>query len=132
MSALLVVSSYVFGHAAVRKEVYRLVELAGLAQFFGAFTIASAARYDDWFYPLLCVGVAAGVLGLGVATRRATLALLASGALLTNLTIQYFAKLRDVFPTAVLVMGFGIVLLAGGVLYERRVRHLLPQLRSWG
>jgi hypothetical protein len=131
VSGLLVGSSYAFGDAAVKKDAYRLVELAGLAQFFGAFTLASAIRYDDWFYPAACLVAGAVVLAVGVATRRATLAVLASGALLANLSIQYFAKLRDTFPVSVLVIGFGMALLACGVLYERRVRHLLPRLRAW-
>lgn len=131
VSALLVGSSYVFGKSAVKKEAYRVLELAGLSQLFGAFTFASAIRYDDWFYPAVCVSVGAVVLALGVGTRRATLAVLASVALVANLSIQYFAKLRDAVPLSLLVLGFGVVLLVGGVLYERRVRHLLPRLREW-
>jgi hypothetical protein len=131
VSALLVASSYAFGRGAVKKELYRLIEFVGLVQLFGAFTLASIVRYDDWFYPAACLGAAAGVLALGIVTRRATLAVLASAALIANLSIQYFAKLRDVVPTSMLVIGFGVVLLAGGVLYERRVRHLLPRLRAW-
>jgi uncharacterized membrane protein len=58
--------------------------------------------------------------------------LLASGALLVNLAIQYFAKLWDLFPASLLVLVFGLLLLAVGVLYERRLKHLLPGLRDWG
>jgi hypothetical protein len=131
VSVLLVGCGYAFGKAAAKKEVHRVVELAGLAQFFGALTIASAIRYDDWFYPACCVCAGAAVLTLGVITRRATLAVLASVALVTNLCIQYFAKLRDALPISMLVIGFGIALLIGGVLYERQVRNLLPRLREW-
>jgi hypothetical protein len=31
----------------------------------------------------------------------------------------------------VLVIGFGLGLLASGVLYERRLRRLLARLRAW-
>jgi hypothetical protein len=131
VSALLVGCGYAFGKAATKKEVYRLLELAGLAQFFGAFTVASAIRYDDWFYAACCIGAGTAVLALGVGTRRATLAVLASVALVANLSIQYFAKLRDAMPISMLVIGFGLALLVGGVLYERRVHSLLPRLREW-
>jgi hypothetical protein len=130
-SALLVACGYAFGRGTVKKEAYRLVELAGLVQFFGAFTVAAAIRYDDWFYAACCIGAGAGVLALGVGTRRATLAVLASVALVANLSIQYFAKLREALPTSMLVIGFGLALLVGGVLYERRVRDVLPRLREW-
>lgn len=56
---------------------------------------------------------------------------LASGALLLDLWIQYFQKLRETFPTAVLVIGFGIGLLVAGVIYERKIRHVLPKLKEW-
>jgi hypothetical protein len=131
VSALLVGCGYAFGKAAAKKEVYRLLEFAGLAQFFGAFTVASAIRYDDWFYAASCIGAGAAVLALGVGTRRATLAVLASVALVANLSIQYFAKLRNVLPISILVIGFGLALLVGGVLYERRVHRLLPRMREW-
>ncbi len=49
-----------------------------------------------------------------------------------NLAIQYFAKLWDLFPASLLVLVFGLLLLAVGVLYERRLKHLLPGLRDWG
>ncbi len=123
--------SYGVSSRATQKTTYRLVELVALLQFFGLFTLESLLRFDDFFYPLALGGVAVVVIGAGVATRRATLVMLASVALLLNLWIQYFEKLRHAFPTSVLVLGFGIGLLGFGVLYERRVRHLLPQLDSW-
>jgi hypothetical protein len=72
------------------------------------------------------------VLGSPDATKRATLVLLTSAALLLNLSIQYFAKLWDVLAASVLVLVFGLALLAGGVTYERRLKHLLAGLREWG
>ncbi len=56
---------------------------------------------------------------------------IASGALLLNLCIQYFQKLRDTFPTAVLAVGFGVGLLIAGGIYERKLRHVLPKLKDW-
>ncbi len=128
---LLLGLSYALSSRTARKSAYRLVELIALLQFFGLFTLESLLRYDDFFYPLILLAAAVLVLVAGVFTRRATLVLLAAVALLLNLWIQYFAKLRHAFPTSVLVLGFGLSLLVFGVLYERRVRHLLPRLESW-
>lgn len=131
VSAALVAASYAFGRRARNKDTYRLLELAGLVQVFGTFTLQSLVRGQDVFYPLVVLGVGAVVLVVGATTRRATLVVLASAALVVNLSIQYFAKLWDVFPVSLLVMVFGIALLAGGVVYERRIKHLLPGLREW-
>jgi hypothetical protein len=108
-----------------------LIELAGLVQIFGTFTIQSLVRYKDGFYPLVLLALGAACLVVGATTKRATLVLLASAALLLNLSIQYFAKLWDVLPASLLVLVFGLALLAGGVIYERRLKHLLPGLREW-
>ncbi len=129
--AALVASSYVFGRRARNKDVYRMLELAGLAQVFGTFTLQSLVHGKDLFYPLVVLGVGAAFLVVGATTRRATLVVLASGALVVNLSIQYFAKLWELVPVSLLVLVFGLTLLAGGVLYERRIKHLLPGLRDW-
>ena len=63
--------------------------------------------------------------------RRAALVVLVAAALILNLWIQYFVRLWDVFPASLLVVGFGVALLVGGVYYERRLRHLLPGLSEW-
>jgi len=132
VSVALVATSYLFGKRARKKSVYQLVELAALAQIFGTFTFESLAHRKDAFYPLAVLVVGGACLAVGATTRRATLVLLASGALLVNLAIQYFAKLWDLFPASLLVLVFGLLLLALGVLYERRLKHLLPGLRDWG
>ncbi len=132
VSAALVGASYALGRRAQRKTTYRLIELAGLLQIFGTFTLQSLVRYKDAFYPLVILAVGAACLAVGATTKRATLVLTASSALLLNLSIQYFAKLWDVFPASALALVFGIALLAGGVFYERRLKHLLPGLRAWG
>jgi hypothetical protein len=131
VSAALVGLSYLLGKRATLKLNYRFVELAGLLMLFGTFTLQSLARSKDSFYPLVILGVGTACVVVGATTKRATLVLLASGALLLNLSIQYFAKLWDVFPASLLVLVFGLALLAGGVLYERRLKHLLPGLREW-
>ncbi len=114
-----------------RKAGYRLVEVAALLQLFGLTTLASLTRADDFFYPGVILLAGTFALALGVVRRHVVIVALASGALLLNLWIQYFQKLRDTFPTAVLVIGFGIGLLVAGVLYERKIRHILPKLKDW-
>jgi hypothetical protein len=131
VSAALVATSYALGARARNKLVYRLLEIAGLLQIFTTFTILSLIRYNDGFYPIVILALGAVYLVVGATTKRATLVLLASAALLLNLSIQYFAKLWDVLPASLLVLVFGLMLLAGGVVYERRLKHVLPGLREW-
>jgi hypothetical protein len=52
-------------------------------------------------------------------------------ALIIHLWIQYFVQLPGVFPLSVRLVGFGVGLLVGGVLYEQQVRHRLARLRDW-
>ena len=86
---------------------------------------------EDWFYPLVLLVGGAVVIGLGVWQRRAVLVASAALALLLNLWLQYFAKLHDRVPTFGLLLGFGVGLLAFGLLYERRVKRALPALKEW-
>lgn len=117
---------------AASKTGYRAVEVAALSQLFGLTTIASVLRPDDFFHPAAILVTGTLALMIGVARRHVIIVGLASGGLLLNLWIQYFEKLRNAFPTAALVIGFGLALLGAGVLYERKVRHVLPRLESWG
>jgi hypothetical protein len=130
-SAALVGVSLALGKRAPHKALHRLVELGALGPLFGAFTIASAERDKDLFYPGLVLVLGVAALALGARTRRAALVVLAAGALLVELTIEYFARLWDVFPASVLVLVFGLALLAGGVVYERTLKRLVPELKSW-
>jgi hypothetical protein len=132
IATTLVGASYAFARPTTRRLTYRLLELAGVSMIFGTFTIQSIARYKDTFYPLAILGLGAACLALGATTKRATLVLLTSAALLLNLSIQYFVKLWDLLAASVLVLMFGLALLAGGVTYERRLKHLLAGLREWG
>jgi hypothetical protein len=130
IATALVGASYVFGRRT-RKLTYRLLEGAGLSMIFGTFTIQSIVHYRDGFYPLAILALGAACLAVGATTKRATLVLFTSVALLLNLSIQYFAKLWDVLPASMLVLVFGLALLAGGVFYERHLKRLLPGLREW-
>ena len=131
LAAALVWLSFVVRSRARDKATYRLLELAALSMFFGTFTLQSVVRYHDAFYPLVILAASAVCLAVGATTKHATLVVLASAALLLNLAIQYFAKLASVMPASLLTLVFGLLLLAGGVLYERRLKHLLPGLREW-
>jgi hypothetical protein len=130
-SAALVVASYALAARARNKLAYRMLEIAGLLQLFGTFTLQSLVRSKDAFYPIAVLALGAACFAVGATTKRASLVLLASAALLLNLSIQYFAKLWDVLPASLLVLVFGLFLLAGGVFYERRIKGLLPGLREW-
>ena len=70
-------------------------------------------------------------MALGVWARRALLVSVAGVALLLNLLIQYFAKIGSQLHWGLVVLGFGLLLLALAVFYERRIKHLLPQLTGW-
>ena len=113
------------------KVGHRAVEIAALLQLFGLTTIASLVRSSDFFYPAVILATGTFALALGGIRRHVVVVAIASGALLLNLWIQYFQKLRDTFPTAVLVIGFGIGLLVAGVVYERAIRRVLPRLKDW-
>lgn len=130
ISAGLVGLGLVFAPLSRRKLPYRLLEGTGVLLFLGELTCLSLAE-NDLLYPLLVFAGGGALIGLGVYQRRAALATLATGGLIVNLWIQYFQKLSDAVPVSLLCVGFGLALLACGVLYERKVRHLLPALASW-
>ena len=48
-----------------------------------------------------------------------------------NLCVQYFAKLSEELHWGLLALGFGLALLAFATLYERKIKVLLPELRTW-
>ena len=127
----LVVFGYVASGRAVAKPVYRLVEATGLLFFFGVATVLSLFRTEDVFFPILVFAAGAVVLVAGLGTRRVSLLVAAAIALLVNLSLQYFVRLQHLLPTAVLIIGFGVVLLGLGLAYERRLKRLLPLLKAW-
>jgi hypothetical protein len=113
------------------KNRYRRIEIVALLQLFGLTTLGSLIRSEDFFYPALILLTGAFSLWLGATRKHVVIVVIASGALLLNLCIQYFQKLRDTFPTAVLAVGFGVGLLIAGGIYERKLRHVLPKLKDW-
>lgn len=130
-SAVFVGLAFVFAPRAASRGPYRLLEGAGILLYFGTLTVLSLTRLTDWLYPILILGGGAVVIGLGVQQRRALLVASAAVALLLNLWLQYFAKLHDRLPTFGLLLGFGVGMVAFGLLYERRVKKILPALREW-
>ena len=127
----LVLLAYFLSINAAIKSGYRLLEGAGLLLFFGLLTLASLMKLESFVYPGVLLAGGLVVMVLGSIGRRATLVGFASSALLLNLWIQYFGKLKEVLPTSLLLVGFGLGLLAGGFSLERKVRALLPELKSW-
>jgi hypothetical protein len=79
----------------------------------------------------VALAASAALLALGAATRRAAVLLVSAAALIVNLWIQYFVQLEGAFPLSVRLVGFGVGLLVGGVLYEQQVRHRISLLRDW-
>jgi len=132
VAGVLVLLGALFSRDAERKLGYRLIEVAGLLLFFGAFTLLSLPDADeDLFYAGTLLLGGGAVVGLGLWARRAMLVVIAGAALLLNAFVQYFAKLGDALHWSLLTVGFGLALLGLGFLYERRVKHLLPQLKEW-
>lgn len=117
--------------ARVGRARYRLLEVAALAQLFGLLTLQTLATRSELQPAALALAASAALLTLGVVTRRAAVLVISVGALILNLWIQYFVRLLPVFPLSVRLVGFGVGLLVGGVLYEQQVRHRLAQLRDW-
>jgi hypothetical protein len=131
VGAFLVLLSYVLSARAASKASYRVLEAAGLMLFFGLLTIDSLAKIDSWEYPAILLAGAAVVLSLGVSTKRAALVAIAGAALVLNVWIQYFGKLKEYVPVSLLCVGFGVALLVGGVLFEKKMRPLLPAMKAW-
>jgi hypothetical protein len=115
----------------VSRARYRLLEIAALAQLYGLLTLQVLTTHDDFAPAALALAASAALLTLGAVTRRAAVMLVSAGALIVHLWIQYFVRLLGVFPLSVRLVGFGVGLLVGGVLYEQQVRHRLARLRDW-
>ncbi|MDP3215815.1 MAG: hypothetical protein Q8S73_17035, partial [Deltaproteobacteria bacterium] len=109
----------------------RLLEGAALAQLYGLLTLQVLTTRDAPAPAAAALVTSAALLALGAATRRAAVLLASVTALIIHLWIQYFVRLLGVFPLSVRLVGFGVGLLVGGVLYEQQVRHRLARLRDW-
>ncbi|MBL4846260.1 MAG: hypothetical protein JKY65_12085 [Planctomycetes bacterium] len=124
---------FLFSRDAKVKLPYRILEGAGLLNAFGLLTLLSMGdvKNDFFFISLLALG-GLGAIAIGVYARRAMFVTISAVALLINLFIQYFAKLTAFgVPWGFLAVGFGIALLILAILYERRIKGFLPQLREW-
>ncbi|MBI3725770.1 hypothetical protein HY251_17725 [bacterium] len=130
-SVVLVFMGVVFSRSAERKLPYRILEVAGLFLFLGTLSILSCARWNELFYPavLLVGGLAA--LVAGVHERHLLLAAIPAVFLVLNMWFQYFAKLSGSLPLGLLLVGFGIGILAGGFFFEKRIRPMTDELRRW-
>lgn len=130
-AAVLVGLSLLFSGRAASKVAYRLLEAAGMLLHFGTLTLLSLSRLEDWFYPALIFAGGGAIIAVGAWQRRALLVAAAAPALVLNLWIQYFAKLKDHLPGFGLVLGFGLGMLAFGLIFEHKVKRALPTLKGW-
>jgi hypothetical protein len=110
----------------------RTLELWGTLAFLGVVGTLSLAYVatDVLYASILFIGGAALVL-VGLARRRAFMVSSATLTLLALVFVQYFAKLHDKVPWGLLALGFGLSLLALAILFERKVKPFLPELRRW-
>lgn len=106
--------------------------IAALVTFFFPVTLTSlsVARGDLFYAGLSLIGGGA-LLAVGVLSRHALLSVGSAAALFVVLAVQYFAKLSVVVPWSLLVLGFGVALFALGVLYEKKLKTMLPRLTDW-
>jgi hypothetical protein len=120
-----------FSRGASRKLPYRLLEVAGLLVFFGTLSVLSVARYREFLYPTVLFTGGALALAAGAYARHLLLVVVPALALVVNAWFQYFAKLTGKVPIGLLLVGFGIGIIAGGVTFEMRVRRRLSELKAW-
>lgn len=108
------------------------LEVAALVTFFLPVLLASVALLKtDLFYAALSLLGGGSLLTLGVLRRRALLSIGSALGLLTVLSIQYFAKLSTLVPWSALALAFGVTLFGLGIVFEKRLKALLPTLRQW-
>jgi hypothetical protein len=131
-SVVLVALGILFARDSEEKWPYRLLELTGLFLYFGLLTILSLSDWRGLVYPAALFGGGIAALAVGAHQRHFVLVLLPAVFLIINTWIQYFAKLYAIdFPLGLALIGFGIGILGGGVLFEKKVRPFLPELKSW-
>lgn len=115
----------------VRRGQHRALEIVGLGQLFALLTLRVLADTRDPLPAAAALGGAALATALGAGTRRLWVMLLGATTLGVHAWIQYFARLEGVFPLSVRLVGFGVGLLLGGVIYEQKLRGRLAALREW-
>jgi hypothetical protein len=85
----------------------------------------------DMAYVLLLFIGGAALLLLGVAQRHRHVVFASAATLVLSFWLQFFLRLHDKLPTAVLLIGFGLAVLAFAIFYERRLKHLVQTVKSW-
>lgn len=130
-SAVLVTLGLLFSRGAERRAPYRILEVSGLAIFFGTLSLLSFLRWEELLYPAVLFAGGLLAIGAGAWGRHVLLVVVPAVALLIQAWFQYFAKLHGKAPIGLLILGFGIGLLAGGTFFEKRVRHRLKELSRW-
>jgi hypothetical protein len=108
----------------------RLLEAVGVLPTLGALTLRTMHAHDEARPVLAAFALAGAAVAAGVTTRRAALLVCGAVGLFVNGWVQYFVRL-EALPLSMRLVGFGVALLALGVLYEQRVRRHLPLLRDW-
>lgn len=110
---------------------HQLVEGAGALSLLGALSL-QVLTTPRATVPALAALTIAGMLGAyGLVSRRTVPFLSGVAAFVVHAWVQYFVRLKGVLPTSILVLGFGVGLLAAGVLYEQRLRPNVAALRDW-
>jgi len=109
----------------------RTLQLVATAVYLGVFTLASFAAAKDYGHPALLMLGGVVLLALGTRTRHAHVVFLSSSALMLAFWTQFFMKLHSHAPMSVLLIVFGVGVLVGGVLYEKHVKALVTNVRSW-
>jgi hypothetical protein len=130
-ASVLVALGLLFARDAERKTPYRIIEAAGLATFLGTITLLSLLRYQDYLYAAVLLGGGLTAIGAGALSRHVLLVVVPAFALVLQVWFQYFAKLTGKAHMGLLLVGFGIGLLATAALFEKRVRPRLGELTTW-
>jgi hypothetical protein len=131
-----VVSGMLFALAlasrALRREHRRALELAALGAGAGvAFLLSLPVARDDLFYSTMALAFGGAGLTVALLRWRLVLALASAAVMLLVLSVQYFAKLASALHWGLLAVGFGLLVLLAGMLYERRLKQLLPEWNRW-
>jgi hypothetical protein len=105
-----------------------------LAAVLGAgtpFLLSLSDPRGDLAYSSLSLLVASVFCFVALAKKRVLLLALASALMVLVIGVQYFAKLSNAVHWGILCVGFGVVLLVGAVLYERRLKSALARVEGW-
>ncbi|MCC7072552.1 MAG: hypothetical protein IT383_14585 [Deltaproteobacteria bacterium] len=114
-----------------RSRAARALQLAAATVFLGAFSLFSTAASRDYGHPALLLVGGAALLFFATMRRHRPIVLMSTAALVLGFWTQFFAKLHDKAPLSVLLIIFGVSLLAIGVLYETRLKRIVDNVRSW-